>query len=129
MSSIGYIWPVSNVDVSSPVGYRSGRLHAGIDLRAPRGTRIRASSQGRVTFSGWKKGYGKIVIIAHAGGCETAYAHNNRNLVSVGQQVKKGTVIASMGRTGNATGYHLHFELRRRGRALNPTRYLPPIID
>jgi murein DD-endopeptidase MepM/ murein hydrolase activator NlpD len=127
IKSATYIWPLSNVDVSSPFGYRSGRLHSGIDLRAPRGTPIKASSQGKVIFSGRQKGYGNIIIIAHAGDIETTYAHNSRNLVKVGQRVKKGNVIAKVGRTGNSTGYHLHFELRRRGKAMNPKRYLPAI--
>jgi murein DD-endopeptidase MepM/ murein hydrolase activator NlpD len=122
-----YIWPVSNIDVSSPFGYRSGRLHSGIDLRAPRGTPIKASSHGKVIYSGRKNGYGNIIIIAHAGGIETAYGHNSRNLVKAGQRVEKGRVIAKVGRTGNATGNHVHFELRRRGKAINPKRYLPAI--
>ena len=58
---------------------------------------------------------------------ETTYAHNSRNLVKVGQRVKKGKVIAKVGRTGNATGYHLHFEIRQRGKAINPKQYLPSI--
>lgn len=122
-----FIWPVKSFDMSSPFGYRSGRLHSGIDLRAPRNTAIRASSQGKVVFSGRKNGYGKIIIIAHANGIETAYAHNSRNLVNVGQRVKKGEVIANVGRSGNATGYHVHFEVRRRGKAVDPKRYLPAI--
>jgi murein DD-endopeptidase MepM/ murein hydrolase activator NlpD len=127
IQSATYIWPVSNVDVSSPFGQRWGRLHSGIDLRAPRGTPVKASSHGKVIFSGRKNGYGKIIVIAHAGGVETTYAHNSRNLVKAGQRVKKGKVIAKVGRTGNATGYHLHFEIRRRGKAINPKRYLPTI--
>jgi murein DD-endopeptidase MepM/ murein hydrolase activator NlpD len=122
-----YIWPVSNIDVSSTFGYRSGRLHAGIDLRAPRGTPIKASSNGKVIFSGRKSGFGKIIIIAHANGFETVYAHNSRNLVNTGQSVRQGSVIAKMGRTGNATGSHVHFELRRRGKSIDPKRYLPAI--
>jgi hypothetical protein len=127
IQSATYIWPLTRVEVSSPFGQRWGRLHSGIDLRAPRGTPVKASSHGRVIFSGRKSGYGKIIIIAHAGGVETTYAHNSRNLVVVGQRVKKGKVIAKVGRTGNATGYHLHFEIRRRGKAINPKRYLPSI--
>ncbi|MFT4607115.1 MAG: murein DD-endopeptidase MepM/ murein hydrolase activator NlpD [Urechidicola sp.] len=127
IQSTTYIWPVSNVDVSSPFGERWGRLHSGIDLRAPRGTPIKASSHGKVIFSGRKNGYGKIIVIAHAGGVETTYAHNSRNLVKVGQRVKRGKVIAKVGRTGNATGNHVHFEIRRRGKAINPKRYLPAI--
>jgi murein DD-endopeptidase MepM/ murein hydrolase activator NlpD len=121
----GYIWPLSKVSVSSPFGYRSGRMHSGIDLRAPQGTPIKAAALGKVIFSGRQKGYGKIVIVAHAGGIETTYAHNSRNLVGVGQRVTKGAVIAKVGQTGNSTGNHLHFELRRRGKALDPKRYLP----
>jgi murein DD-endopeptidase MepM/ murein hydrolase activator NlpD len=127
IQSATYIWPLTRVEVSSPFGQRWGRLHAGIDLRAPRGTPVKASSHGRVIFSGRKGGYGKIIIIVHAGGVETTYAHNSRNLVKVGQRVKKGKVIAKVGRTGNATGYHLHFEIRQRGKAINPKRYLPSI--
>ena len=127
IQSATYIWPLSNIDVSSPFGYRAGRLHSGIDLRAPRGTPIKASSHGKVIYSGRKNGYGNIIIIAHAGGIETTYGHNSRNLVKAGQQVKKGSVIAKVGRTGNATGNHVHFELRRRGEAVNPKRYLPAI--
>jgi murein DD-endopeptidase MepM/ murein hydrolase activator NlpD len=127
IQSATYIWPLTRVEVSSPFGQRWGRLHSGIDLRAPRGTPVKASSHGRVIFSGRKSGYGKIIIIAHAGGVETTYAHNSRNLVKVGQRVKKGKVIAKVGRTGNATGYHLHFEIRRRGKAIDPKRYLPSI--
>ena len=127
IQSATYIWPLTRVEVSSPFGQQWRRLHSGIDLRAPRGTPVKASSHGRVIFSGRKSGYGKTIIIAHAGGVETTYAHNSRNLVKVGQRVKKGKVIAKVGRTGNATGYHLHFEIRRRGKAINPKRYLPAI--
>jgi spore germination protein YaaH len=126
IQSDAYIWPLLNIDVSSPFGYRSGRLHSGIDLRAPRDTPIKASSNGKVIFSGQKNGYGKMIIIAHAGGIESFYAHNRLNLVTAGQRVLKGSVIATVGRTGNATGYHLHFELRQRGRAIDPKQYLPP---
>lgn len=125
IKNYAYIWPLSNVDVSSPFGYRSGRLHSGIDLRAPLGTPVKASFHGQVIFSGKKRGYGKIIILAHAGGIESTYAHNSRNLVTVGQQVKKGTIIANVGRTGNATGNHLHFELRQQGEPIDPKQYLP----
>ena len=119
-----YIWPVSRIDVSSEYGYRRGNLHAGIDLRAPRGTKIYASAAGRVIFSGRKRGYGNIIEIDHGGGVETAYAHNSRNIVKKGQPVKQGQVIATVGRSGNATGYHVHFEFRRHGKAVNPVRHV-----
>ncbi len=119
-----YIWPLNRIDVSSNYGYRGRNLHAGIDLRAPRGTRIFASADGRVVFSGRKRGYGNIIVINHGGGIETAYAHNNRNMVKKGQRVNQGQVVATVGRSGNATGYHLHFEFRRHGKAVNPVRHV-----
>jgi murein DD-endopeptidase MepM/ murein hydrolase activator NlpD len=122
--SPGYIWPLKRIDVSSRYGRRRGRLHAGIDLRAPRGTPIHASAAGRVIFSGYNRGYGHLIVIDHGGGIETAYAHNNRNIAKKGQQVKQGQVVATVGRSGNATGYHVHFEIRRHGQAVNPIRYV-----
>jgi hypothetical protein len=120
-----FIWPLlARHQISSSFGYRSGRLHAGIDLRAPRGTAIYASAAGRVVFSGTKRGYGKFIIIDHGAGTETAYGHNNLNLVKKGQRVKQGQVIARVGRSGNATGYHVHFEFRSRGKAVNPVPHL-----
>jgi len=119
-----FIWPLSRVEVSSHYGYRRGNLHTGIDLRGPRGTRIYASAAGRVIFSGRKRGYGLIIVIDHGRGLETAYAHNDRNIAKQGQQVKQGQVVATVGRSGNATGYHVHFEIREHGKAINPTRHL-----
>ena len=121
----GFIWPLRILDVSSNFGYRgNGNLHAGVDLRAPRGTAIYASAAGRIVFSGRRNGYGLMLLIDHGGGVETAYAHNDRNLVEVGQRVKQGQMIARVGRSGNATGHHVHFEFRRNGRAVNPVRYV-----
>jgi hypothetical protein len=119
-----YIWPLNRVEVSSPYGRRRGRMHAGIDLRAPRGTPIYASASGKVIFSGYNRGYGHLIVIDHGRGIETAYAHNNRNIAKKGQRVKQGQVVATVGRSGNATGYHVHFEFRRNGRTVNPIRLL-----
>ena len=119
-----FIWPLARFEVSSPFGRRRGRLHAGIDLRAARGTRIRASAAGMIKYSGFNRGYGHMIVIDHGGGIETAYAHNQRNLVQRGQRVQQGTIIGTVGRSGNATGYHVHFELRRHGRAVDPARHL-----
>ena len=119
-----FIWPVKSLDISSRYGYRGGSLHAGMDLRAPRGTQIFASAPGRVVFSGRKNGYGLMVVIDHGGGIETAYAHNQRNIVQVGERVDQRQVIARVGRSGNATGYHVHFEVRNLGKAVNPVPYL-----
>lgn len=117
----GFIWPLHNLNISSGFGYRYSGLHEGVDLRAPRGTAIRASAAGRVVFSGRKTGYGRMIIIDHGNGMETVYAHNASNRVGHGQQVEQGQVIASVGRSGNATGYHVHFEIRRDGRAVDPS--------
>lgn len=121
-----FIWPLKRLDISSQYGYRSGSLHAGIDLRAPRGTDIHASAAGRVTLSSRQNGYGRMVIVDHGNGLQTVYAHNHRNYVGEGETVRQGQVIASVGRSGNATGYHVHFEMRRAGKAVNPLQYLGP---
>ena len=115
-----YIWPLKRFEVSSNFGIRSGRLHSGIDLSAPRDTPIHATAAGRVKFSGFKSGYGKTVTLDHGRGIETTYAHNNSNLVTAGQRVQQGETIARVGRSGRSTGYHLHFEYRRNGKALDP---------
>ncbi len=119
-----YIWPLKLLDASSRYGRRHGRLHAGIDLRAPPGTPIFAAADGRVKFSGYNRGYGQMIVIDHGNGIETAYAHNSRNVVGEGQTVKQGQIVALVGRTGNATGNHVHFEFRRHGRALNPANHV-----
>jgi murein DD-endopeptidase MepM/ murein hydrolase activator NlpD len=124
-----YIWPLRRYDVSSRYGRRWGRFHRGIDLRAPRGTPILAVADGKVKVSSRGGAYGNRVVINHGGGIETVYAHNLRNLVARGQWVEQGEVIAQVGRSGNATGYHLHFEFRRNGRALNPVRQIQVALD
>jgi murein DD-endopeptidase MepM/ murein hydrolase activator NlpD len=119
-----YIWPLKRFEVSSNFGIRSGRLHSGIDLSAPRDTPIYAAAAGRVKFSGFKSGYGKMVTLDHGRGIETTYAHNNSNLVTAGQRVQQGELIARVGRSGRSTGYHLHFEYRRNGKALDPALHM-----
>ena len=121
-----FIWPLAKVDISSEFGQRFGG-HQGIDLRAPRGTAIRASAAGVVHFVGRQRGYGKMIILSHSKTLQTVYAHNLHNLVKKGQQVKQGEVIAQVGRTGNATGYHVHFEIIERGKKINPRIYLGAI--
>lgn len=104
---------------------RGGRLHAGIDISAREGTPIRAAADGVVTYSdSTQRGYGNMVLVDHGNGFVTAYAHNRENLVSQGARVARGEVIALVGATGNATGPHVHFEIRRSGRAVNPRPYL-----
>ena len=115
--------PVGGARLTSGYGMRGGRLHRGIDLAATAGTPIRAAAAGKVIFAGWKSGYGLIVIIDH-GAFQTKYAHNSENLVRAGDLVETGTPIGRIGRTGNATGNHLHFELVIGGRTVNPLPYL-----
>ena len=105
---------------------RKGRRHEGIDLAAKPGTLIRASESGRVIYSGnGLGGYGNVVIVRHGKLYATVYAHNRKNRVRKGAFVDQGEVIAEVGKTGNATGPHLHFEIRRGERARDPLDYLP----
>jgi murein DD-endopeptidase MepM/ murein hydrolase activator NlpD len=94
--------------------------HDGIDLSAAKGTRILASRSGRVTFAGEAGGYGLLVIVDHGQGVETRYGHASALLVKAGQEVKAGQAIAKVGSTGRSTGPHLHFEVRRQGRPVDP---------
>lgn len=116
-------WPARG-RISSRYGPRWGRMHHGLDLAIPIGTPIRASAAGTVTYSGAMGTYGIIVIIDHGNGVETRYAHLSRNLVSPGQRVQRGALIAYSGNTGNSTGPHLHFEIRHRGQSVDPEMYL-----
>ncbi|MDY6897018.1 MAG: peptidoglycan DD-metalloendopeptidase family protein [Cyanobacteriota bacterium] len=120
----------SNGYISSPFGWRShpllgrGRLHAGIDFAAGYGSTIRAADSGTVLYSGWYGGYGKTVIINHGKGMTTLYAHASRLYVKAGETVKRGQAISAIGSTGLSTGPHLHFEVRKNGRPVNPANYL-----
>ncbi len=112
--------------VSSVFGERidplSGELrhHDGIDIALPEGSPVRAAAAGTVVFSGEMRGYGNTVILQHADGLETVYAHNRVNKVAVGHPVAQGDVVAEVGQTGRATGPHLHFEVRRAGTPVDP---------
>ena len=119
-----FVWPAASGRVSSYFGPRGGGFHSGIDIASSRGTPIYAADSGVVTFSGYRGAYGKLVIIDHGNGYSTYYAHNTSNLVRSGQRVSQGQTIATMGASGNATGSHLHFELRKNGTPVNPmTQY------
>lgn len=121
---------VANYRRSSGFGTRidpfRGRLafHSGVDLAGPQGTRIKATSNGRVTFTGWKGAYGKAVDVDHGLGFVTRYGHLSQILVKNGQHVKKGDVIAVQGSTGRSTGNHLHYEVRYNDAPLNPNNFL-----
>jgi murein DD-endopeptidase MepM/ murein hydrolase activator NlpD len=103
---------------------KSWHFHSGIDIVARKGTPIMAAMAGKVTYSGWKRGYGMVIIIDHGDELETVYAHCSRVSVKTGQMVNVGQRIGSVGSTGVATGSHLHFEVRRGGNVRNPFRYL-----
>lgn len=109
----GYIWPVGTQRVICPIWGYSG--HTGTDIGAPSGTPIWAAKDGTVTYSGWSRGYGYNVVIAHADGTKTRYAHCSALGVTQGQTVTQGETIASVGRTGNATCDHCHFEIISNG--------------
>jgi murein DD-endopeptidase MepM/ murein hydrolase activator NlpD len=123
VSAAGLIWPVS-APVTSPFGWRWGRLHQGIDLGAAYGTPIAAAAAGTVIWAGWLGGYGNLTVIDHGGGLATAYGHQSRIVVSVGQSVAQGEIIGYVGSTGHSTGPHLHFEVRVNGEAVDPLGYL-----
>ncbi|NIP99482.1 MAG: peptidoglycan DD-metalloendopeptidase family protein [Nitrospinaceae bacterium] len=118
-------WPVKNGILTSRFGTRNGKNHHGIDIAARRGTPIYAAGGGKVKFSGWgPTGYGLMIIVKHPGHLTTVYAHNSRNLVKEGAKVKKGQMIGRIGKTGRATGPHLHFEVRNDTHPKNPLLYL-----
>jgi len=100
------------------LGY--SRMHRGIDFRAARGTPILAAADGRITGAGWAGGYGRQVRISHSGGLATSYSHMSRIAVSRGATVRRGQVIGYVGSTGLSTGPHLHYEMYRAGRTVNP---------
>ena len=134
------LWPVETRTVSSAWGprmrsktirvkaakrrvhYRGS--HKGVDLTAPKGTDVFAAMDGRVLVAAKVKGYGNYVMLDHGNGVVTLYGHHNRNFVVAGEVVRRGQKIAEVGRTGNATGPHLHFELRVDGAVQNPLPYL-----
>ena len=120
----GWTWPV-NGTLTSPYGYRWGRMHEGIDIGAPYGTPVVAAMAGTVTYAGSMSGYGNIVLIDHGGGMSTAYAHQNSLVVGTGAAVAAGQQVGTVGSTGRSTGPHLHFEIRAGGSPQDPLGYLP----
>lgn len=123
-------WPVRG-RITSRFGLRRSpfgagiEFHEGLDIDAPYGAPVRATGDGRVIFAGWKSGYGQLVVIDHGYGYQTAYGHNSKIRVQVGQAVKRGDVIAYVGSTGRSTGPHLHYEVIYQGQKKDPLDYLP----
>ena len=122
--------PIASGWQSSAYGYRidpiSGQRawHDGVDFAGKEGTEIFAVASGVVSWSGYRSGYGQMVEVAHGDGLSTRYAHNRENNVEVGDLVRRGDVIAFMGSTGRSTGPHVHFEVFKHGRAVDPASYI-----
>lgn len=113
-------YPLAGAHVISPYGGRGGRPHSGVDIKTRPNDKVLAAFDGVVTQSGPYFGYGNYIVIRHAYGFSTCYSHQSRNYVKKGQKVKAGQVIGLTGRTGRATTEHLHFEIRFKGRTINP---------
>jgi hypothetical protein len=118
-------WPVAG-QIVDPFGPRGNRFHAGVDIIAPTGTPVAAAAGGRVTYADWLAGgWGKLVVVAHPDGVRTMYAHLSSIDVRVGERVGTGARLGAVGATGDATGPHLHFEVRLRGAGVDPRQALP----
>jgi murein DD-endopeptidase MepM/ murein hydrolase activator NlpD len=114
----------SRGSISSNFGMRWGKMHQGVDIAANLGTTINAVLDGTVIFAGWQDGYGKVIQLSHSGGIQTTYAHCSFIDVKKGETIKQGEKIGEVGSTGNSTGPHLHFEVRKNGEPQNPEKYV-----
>ncbi|MCQ2325087.1 MAG: M23 family metallopeptidase [Paludibacteraceae bacterium] len=132
LENIPAIQPVLNKDltrVASGYGWRihpiyhTKKFHQGMDFTAPVGTDVFATGNARVTYVGWKQGYGNTVMLDHGFGYETLYAHLFKPLVKVGQRVKRGDIIALVGNSGMSTGPHLHYEVHFRQKRVDPRNF------
>lgn len=122
---VGLSWPLDG-HITSPFGMRRGRLHAGVDIKGLRGDPIVAAADGQVLVSRRKRAYGVVAIVGHEQDTQTLYAHLLKLAVREGQYVRAGELIGYVGRSGRATGYHLHFETRVSGGVpQDPMRFLP----
>ena len=127
----GLVYPVMSPRKSSDFGirvhpiYKVRKHHYGVDLAAPKGAYIRSVKEGTVVFADPYKGYGNLVVVKHGDGLTTHYGHCDTIKVRPGQHVVAGQIIATVGATGNVTGPHLHLEVRRDGKPLNPERFIP----
>jgi len=118
-----------NGSVSSFFGKRESptngmkEFHSGLDISTTPGNPVRATADGIVSFSGWNGGSGNLVVLEHGHGFSTFYAHNKMNTVKVGQKVRRGDIISYAGSTGNSTGPHVHYEIWKEGKPVNPVEY------
>ncbi len=132
LASTPSIWPVKGWITSgfgkrmSPLTGEPGR-HMGVDIANETNTPIRVTADGLVTYTGWQTGYGRLVVVEHGYGFSTRYGHCARVGVRVGQEVKRGQVVAYIGSTGHSTGSHCHYEVRLHGMPVNPEKYLPTL--
>jgi lipoprotein NlpD len=118
-------WPLRGV-LYGRFGKRGKEVHDGVDLAAPLGTPVKTAAPGKVLFAGEQRGYGLIAVVEHADGLVTLYAHNHDLRVKTGQKVREGQVISTVGESGKTSGPHLHFEVRERGRPVDPLPKLGP---
>ncbi len=122
----GFVWPVEGRVVSSFGSKTGGQHNDGLNIAAPRGTPVRAADNGVVAYAGKEiRGFGNLLLIKHDGGLITAYAHADALLVSRGDVVTRGQVIAKVGKTGGVENPQLHFEVRRGTKAVDPKLFLP----
>lgn len=125
-TSLYFDWPVDRARMTRGFLPNKRRPHLGLDLAAPKGSAILASRGGTVIYRGQDfRGFGKMVMIESSDGWATLYAHLDRYMVQEGQRVVTGELIATMGRTGRATGVHLHFEIRKDRSPVDPLDWLP----
>ncbi len=121
-------WPVVG-NITSGYGKRGnpfnggGQFHAGIDISSSPGSPVRVTADGVVSYCGWAGESGNLVVLEHGYGFSTLYAHNKKNMVKVGQKVKRGDIIAYLGSTGKSTGPHVHYEVWKNGRSINPQEF------
>jgi lipoprotein NlpD len=119
-----FIWPVEG-KIGDGFEEADRKRHQGIDITSPLGTPIKASGSGFVLYSGNTiKGYGNLIILRHSEEFVTVYAHNQVNLVEEGMGVERGQIIGKVGQTGRASGPHLHFEIRKNNKAVDPLLFL-----
>ncbi len=124
------VWPTTNTFITSPFGRRRDPIsydwlmHKGLDIGGQTGMDIRAPADGIVIYAAHRGGYGQTVVLHHGFGLQTHFAHLSRFRVHIGDRIRRGQVIAEMGSTGKSTGPHLHYEVRRAGRPLDPQRFI-----